>query len=878
MMTDSRWYHTATLLQNGKVLLAGGIDNAGSGASVATAELYDPDTGTFTATGSMTTMRAEHSSTALLDGTILIAGGLPNISLSGVTNTAEIYDSNTGRFTATGNLVSGVSGHTATRLKDGHVLIAGGVDENGESNAAELYNPATRTFSAVGNLNVARAGHTATLLSDGTVLIAGGLGSAGNSLPSAELYNPETQTFTLLSAGACPGSAGCMTTARAYHSATRLLDGTVLLACGSNIANQSVLGSTEIYNPQTKAFSAGPATTPKTGHTATLLQRAPTTIALTSSSNPSTAGQKITLTATVKTGNAVTPTGSVSLLDGTNVLQTTGLQASNKGVATFSSESLSVGPHSLTAQYSGDGTYGKSTSSILVQKVNTQATTTTLRSSLNPSNDGQLVTFIATVTPASSGTPTGSVIFRNNGAQLSTVGLNGNTATYSTSSLGPGGNPITATYTGDASFASSGSPVLIQNVAKLSATISLGSNPNPSTLGQIVVITATVSSTGNPQPSGTVLFRDGKKILETAPLISGVASSKVSNLGVGSHSLTGTYSGDLTHADVTSAPIVQQVTTGAATVSLSSSSNPSLYGQNVTFTAAVSSGSGTPTGTVTFSDTSSQLATKTLNAGVAALTIGTLSAGTHQVRATYSGDANHAKATSSLLRQVVNKIPTTTALNSAPNPSKVGQIVIFTATVFNDSGGSPTGRVTFLDGVKVLGKSSLSGGVAALSVSSLVPGPHDVTASYGGDSNFTGSTSPVLVQTVAGLVTPAVVLTVRPSTANAGDSVTFTATVSYPGGPVPTGSITISDVTNGAKIYGVASLKKGVGIATNSTMAPGSYNLVATYGGDGGIHYTGAQSDSAPLRILGESQSRAGIAISGAPNHQLIPVRLTTTR
>lgn len=309
------------------------------------------------------------------------------------------------------------------------------------------------------------------------------------------------------------------------------------------------------------------------------------------------------------------------------------------------------------------------------------------------------------------------------------MGLNGNTATYSTSSLGPGGNPITATYTGDASFASSGSPVLIQNVAKLSATISLGSNPNPSTLGQIVVITATVFSTGNPQPSGTVLFRDGKKILETAPLISGVASSKVSNLGVGSHSLTGTYSGDLTHADVTSAPIVQQVTTGAATVSLSSSLNPSLYGQNVTFTAAVSSSSGTPTGTVTFSDTSNQLGTKTLNAGVAALTIGTLSAGTHQIRATYSGDANHAKATSSPLREIVNKTPTTTALNSAPNPSKVGQAVIFTATVFNDSGGSPSGRVTFLDGVKVLGKSSLSGGIAAVTVSSLVPGPHELQPS-----------------------------------------------------------------------------------------------------------------------------------------------------
>ncbi len=661
MMTDSRWYHTATLLPNGNVLLAGGVDNAGTGASVASAELYRPATGIFTATGSMTTMRAEHSSTALLDGTVLIAGGLPNISLSGVTNTAETYDPHTGRFTATGNLGSGVSGHTATRLKDGHVLIAGGFDVTGISAAAELYNPATRTFSAVGNLNVARGAHTATLLSDGTVLITGGQGSDGNTLASAELYNPETQSFTLLSAGACPGSAGCMTTARAFHTATRLLNGTVLIACG--FAQQNALGSTEIYNPQTKTFSVGPSTTPKTGHRATLLQRAPTTIALTSSANPSTAGQTITWTATVKTGHAVAPTGSVSFLDGTNVLHTTGLQPSNKGVAAFSLDSLSVGPHSLTAQYSGDGTYGKSTSTILVQKVNTQATATTLQSSPNPSNDGQLVTFVATVTRASSGVPTGSVTFRDNGAQLSTVGLTKNTATFSTSLLGPGSNPITATYSGDANFASSGSPVLIQNVAKLSTNIGLASNPNPSTFGQIAVITATVSSTGNPPPVGSVLFRDGKTFLKIAPLISGVASFKISNLSVGSHSLTGTYSGDLTHAGMTSSPILQQVTPGPATVSLSSSLNPSFYTQNVTFTATVKSSTGVPTGTVTFSDNSRQLGKTTLNAGVAAFTIGTLSAGTHQIGATYSGDGTHTKAMSSPLSQMVNEAPTTTRLS-----------------------------------------------------------------------------------------------------------------------------------------------------------------------------------------------------------------------
>jgi hypothetical protein len=757
MMTDSRESHTATLLQNGTVLLAGGLDNSGlaGGDSLATAELYDPNTGTFAATGSMGSMRANHSSTALLDGEVLVAGGQVNITLDGsVINTAEVYDPNTGRFTATaGNLVVGVFGHTATRLKNGQVLIAGGFDGTEPSAAAELYNPGTRTFSAVGNLNVARIAHTATLLDDGTVLITGGRDAAGNPLASAELYNPETQTFTLLSGGACPGSSGCMTAARASHSATLLLDGTVLIACGL-ISDQRFLGSTEIYNPQTKTFSAGPTTTPKSGHTATLLQRAPTTVALTSSSNPSTAGQRITLTATVATGDGLPPTGFVAFEDGTDVLANVPIQSSNKGVATFSLSSLTVGPHNLTAKYSGDAGHGKSTSSIVVQTVKSEATRTTLRSSPNPSNEGQLVTFVATVT-ASSGMPTGSVTFRNNGASLDTVGLTGNMATYSTSSLPPGGNPITATYNGDPTFASSGSQVLTQNVAKLSSTVVVTSSPNPSSFGQGVLIKATVTTTGNP-PSGFVDFRDRNAVLQRVPLMSGVASFTDSNLGVGSHSITGIYSGDATHASATSSP----------------------------------------------------------------------------------------------LHQVVNKASTTTVLTSAPNPSKVGEVVTFTATVSSSSGRSPNGVVRFLDGTSALGRAPLTSGVAVLRVSTLASGPHNITASYGGNLNFPASVSPVVVQTVAGLVTPTVALTVAPSRAGVGSTVTFRARVSYPGGPVPTGSVTVSDVANGNAIYGVAPLNNGIGVVMNSTIPVGSYNLIATYGGDGGSRYNGATSNSVPLRIV----------------------------
>lgn len=121
-----------------------------------------------------------------------------------------------------------------------------------------------------------------------------------------------------------------------------------------------------------------------------------------------------------------------------------------------------------------------------------------------------------------------------------------------------------------------------------------------------------------------------------------------------------------------------------------------------------------------------------------------------------------------------------------------------------------------------------------------------------------------MVQTVAGLATPTVALTVVPNIAIAGNTITFRATVSYPGGPVPTGSVTISDVVDGAKIYGVAPLNNGVGVVKNPTIPIGSYNLVATYGGDGGSRYNGATSNSVPLRIvIGRSPNVAIGATSG---------------
>lgn len=178
-----RYNHTATLLPNGKVLAAGGTDD--NGFSLATAELYDPASGTWTATGSFSTKRTNHTATLLPNGKVLIAGGLDTFGNAQVS--AELYDPALGTWTGTGNLNFGRAAHTATLLSNGKVLVAGGL-HNGFIASAELYDPASGTWTTTSSLNTARDFHTATLLPSGQVLISSG-GSSGISFSSAELYD-----------------------------------------------------------------------------------------------------------------------------------------------------------------------------------------------------------------------------------------------------------------------------------------------------------------------------------------------------------------------------------------------------------------------------------------------------------------------------------------------------------------------------------------------------------------------------------------------------------------------------------------------------------------------------------------------------------------
>ena len=272
-MIEDRFQDTATLLSDGKVLVAGGVHATKDPQGVlASAELYDPSSGSWTATGNMPTPRQFHTATLLPDGKVLVAGGTGSNNVTGSNSalaSAELYDPRSGSWTATGNMVTPRMFQTATLLPDGMVLVAGGTaDPGGDTGgggpplaSAELYDPNSGSWTATGNMVTPRTDFTATLLPDGKVLVAGGLHS-GVLAAAAELYDPGNGSWT---------ATASMVTPRADFTATLLPDGKVLVAGGSG--SNGPLASAELYDPGSRSWTAtgDMVTPPRQSHTATLL-------------------------------------------------------------------------------------------------------------------------------------------------------------------------------------------------------------------------------------------------------------------------------------------------------------------------------------------------------------------------------------------------------------------------------------------------------------------------------------------------------------------------------------------------------------------------------------------------------------------------------
>jgi len=250
-MQIARASHSSTLLPDGKVLIAGGFGGSGTESNpYRSTEIYDPRTGSFQPGGNMSIGRTGHTATLLKNGRLLIAGGWTG--RYNLRRSAELYDPATGVFTPTGDMVLERAGNTAALLPDGRVLVAGGEDRGENALAsAELSDPATGTFTRTGDMTEARGQATATPLRNGKVLIVGG-GSghypSQNVYRSAELYDPATGKFT---------STGQMAVGRNKHASVLLASGKVLVVGGSdNRGWHGEYSSAEIYDPATGTFSA----------------------------------------------------------------------------------------------------------------------------------------------------------------------------------------------------------------------------------------------------------------------------------------------------------------------------------------------------------------------------------------------------------------------------------------------------------------------------------------------------------------------------------------------------------------------------------------------------------------------------------------------
>jgi hypothetical protein len=409
------------------------------------------------------------------------------------------------------------------------------------------------------------------------------------------------------------------------------------------------------------------------------------------------------------------------------------------------------------------------------------------------------------------------------------IAVDGSGYAYVTGNTGstnfPTANPVQAAYGGGPNDA-----FVTKIDVRAATTTTLASSPNPSGYGQAVSLTATVSSLIGAPPNGEgISFMKGTTVLGTGVLSGGSASLSISTLAVGSDSVTAVYGGDSNLSGSTSKAVTQTVNQATTTTALTSSLNPANYGQSVTFTATVTPQySGTATGVVSFYDGMTLLKGVTMSGGSAAYTTSKLTGGMHNITATYDGSTSFSGSTASLTETIIQMAATTTTLSTSPNPSAYGQAVTLTATVTSSNGPPPDGEsVTFKKGTTVLGTGTLSGGSASISISTLAVGNNSITAVYGGDSNFTGSTSKAVTQ-VVNKATTTTTLTSSLNPSNFGQSVTFTASVTPQFSGTVTGVVSFYD---GATLLKGVTLSGGSAAYTTTKLAVGMHNITATYNG-----------------------------------------------
>ncbi len=504
------------------------------------------------------------------------------------------------------------------------------------------------------------------------------------------------------------------------------------------------------------------------------------------SPNPTTTGQRIDMTAQVvdksatcqSGGTCTSPTGTVTFTDLNNPNgYKAALYPSSPGTSTATfADHFNPGTYAITADYGGTTYYFAPSTTSSNEQVVSGPSSVNLTQSADTTFAGQVVTFHAAVSvPNDRYCPHGEVQFYEGGnpygAPVANGNVNGCGATLSTNTLS-GSQTFVARFIGDTNSYTdaSVSNQVTHTIGAPPTTISFASTSNPSTSGQTVGLTVVVTpppgSPPSPIPSGTVtLYLAGSPVEQSSLDSNGSVTFDVSfDVGAGNNPFTATYFGDTNYPQNNSGTYIQSVDKAATSTVLTSSANPSAFGQPIRITATVTAFSGftgPPSGTVTIYAYGDPINQGSLDAnGKIVFDVSAdLGLGNTQITANYYGDANNYGSGAFGLSQTVNQAATSTTLWSSVNPSAPGQTVTFTAAVINQPPGSsgPTGTVTFKDGSSVLGTGTLNASRHAsfIAVNPAV-GLHHISAIYSGDTYSLASTSATLNQTINGPTAPSI--------------------------------------------------------------------------------------------------------------------------
>ena len=569
-----------------------------------------------------------------------------------------------------------------------------------------------------------------------------------------------------------------------------------------------------------------------------------TTTTLSSSASTVNDNSLVTLTASVKqTSGSTAPSGSVTFYSGAMSIGTASLSG---GTASLSTSSLPIGQNSITAEYGGNSTFNASTSSTITVNVISAAvnTTTTLTASASSVAQNSPVTFNANVKPSSgTSSATGTITFYNGATILGTATLSAGSATFTTSSLPTGSNSITAVYSGASSFNGSTSAAVSVSVSAnvVSTTATLIASSSTITENSPVTLTATVKQNSGPDaPTGTVTFYNGTTLLGSATLSGGTASISTSALPVGTDSVSAAYSGAVTFnasssnvvaitVNASSSSVINTVTTIAPSTTSITQASPLTLVVNV----KQASGTTAPSGGVTVYNGSTIVATGSVTAGTAILTIPSLPAGTDILSASYAGTTTFSPSISGPVAITVNPAVVNTSTGLIPSASSItaNSQVTFTANVKQASGTTvPSGSVNFYNRGSLIGTTTMSAGVATMTTSALPVGANSISAAYAGSSGFNPSASGSVTVTVnAVVVSTSTTLTASSNTVQRGSALSLTANVKATNATAsPTGTVTFLD---GPQVIGTAALSSGVATLTISTLPAGNQTIVATYAG-----------------------------------------------